>query len=75
MTDPAGAIAAPLATDPAVLRGLRRDRRTRRMASIEWFEAAYRVYLVGFLAVVAVLGLSSALGDEPVTASQAGLGP
>ena len=45
------------------------------MASIEWFEAAYRVYLVGFLAVVAVLGLSSALGDEPVTASQAGLGP
>jgi hypothetical protein len=70
VTDPADPIALPLATDPAVLRDLRRDRRSRRVASIEWFEAAYRVYLVGFLAVVAVLSLSSALGDEPVTASQ-----
>ncbi len=70
MSDSVPAFAELHVTDPAVLRDLRRDRRARRVAGIEWFEAAYRVYLVGFLAAAAVLGLSSALGDEPVTASQ-----
>jgi hypothetical protein len=60
----------PAPTDPAVLRALRKDRRKRRLRDIEWFEAAYRVYLVGFLACFAFLTISSALGDDPATAEQ-----
>jgi hypothetical protein len=74
VTDRAGdsetAPSDPFEVDVRVLRDLRRQRRRRRLADIEWFEAAYRVYLVGFLGVVAVLTLSSAIGDEPATASQ-----
>jgi hypothetical protein len=73
VTDPAGERAPvpdPFAVDVRVLRDLRRQRRRRRLADIEWFEAAYRVYLVGFLAAFTVLTVSSAIGDEAATASQ-----
>jgi hypothetical protein len=51
----------------AVLRDLRRDRRRRRVAGIEWFEALYRAYLTGGIGVIAVLFLSSAVGDDPLS--------
>ncbi len=56
---------------PDVLRDLRRDRRRRRLADIEWFDALYRAYLTGGLAILAVLFLSSAVGDEQL--SRAGI--
>jgi hypothetical protein len=52
---------------PAVLRDLRRDRRRRRVAGIEWFEALYRAYLTGGIGIMAVLFLSSAVGDDPLS--------
>jgi hypothetical protein len=56
------------AVDPHVLRDLRRERRRRRVADIEWFEALYRVYLVGFLGIFITLLVSSALGDGEASA-------
>ena len=50
-----------------VLRDLRRDRRRRRVAGIEWFEALYRAYLTGGIGIMAVLFLSSAIGDDPLS--------
>ena len=54
---------------PEVLRDLRRDRRRRRVAGIEWFEALYRAYLTGGIGIMAVLFLSSAVGDDPLSPS------
>jgi hypothetical protein len=51
----------------AVLRDLRRDRRRRRVAGIEWFEALYRAYLTGGIGIIAVLFLSSAVGDDQLS--------
>jgi hypothetical protein len=55
---------------PAVLRELRLARRRQRLADIHWVDAAYRVYMVGLFALVAVLFASSAIGDQRLTASQ-----
>lgn len=49
------------------LRALRRGRRSKRVAEIEWFEAAYRVYLTAIVGVVAILLVSSWLGDQPAS--------
>jgi hypothetical protein len=51
-----------------VLRDLRHDRRRRRLADIEWFEALYRAYLTGGIGILVVLTLSSALGNNEVSA-------
>ena len=68
MSDPTPAPHADtIEVSPAVLRDLRRDRRRRRVAGIEWFEALYRVYLTGGIGVIAVLFLSSAVGDDPLS--------
>jgi hypothetical protein len=49
------------------LTDLRRTRRTRRLGDVEWFDLAYRVYLVALLGGGAVVVLSGYVGDEPVT--------
>ena len=58
-----------IVVSPLVLRDLRRQRRKRRLAGIEWFDALYRAYLTGGIGIVVVLFLSSAVGAEQVTAS------
>lgn len=59
--------------DPHVeaLRDLRRTRQRKRLGDIEWFDAAYRVYMVALFGGGGVLWLSSAIGDEPVSAATA----
>lgn len=52
------------------LHELRRTRRRNRLADLEWFEAAYRVYLVAIVAGAAVLYLSDLIGDEPLSVAQ-----
>jgi hypothetical protein len=51
------------------LKDLRRARRTRRTAELEWFEVAYRVYLVAFVAGTVVFWASGFVEDTPVTAA------
>ncbi|HEX9259709.1 MAG TPA: hypothetical protein VF855_09250 [Acidimicrobiales bacterium] len=50
------------------LHELHRFRRRKRIANLEWFEAAYRVYLTAGLAIVVTLFVASALGDERASA-------
>jgi hypothetical protein len=64
-----GPHADTIVVSPSVLRDLRRERQRRRLAGIEWFEALYRAYLTGGIGLLIVLFLSSAVGDEQVTAS------
>ena len=53
------------------LRELRRKRQLNRLGSLDWFDAAYRVYLFGGFGGGGVLWLSSSLGDADVSASSA----
>src|SRR5690242_3567554 len=55
-------------TPEQVLAELRRERQRRRLANIEWFEAAYRVYLTAIVAVVVVLFASNIVGDGKLDA-------
>jgi hypothetical protein len=52
-----------------VLYDLRRRRKRHRLGDIEWFDAAYRVYLVALFGGGTVLWISSAIGDETVSAN------
>jgi hypothetical protein len=52
-----------------VLHELRRRRKSRRLGDIEWFDAAYRVYLIGLFGGGTVLWISSSIGDTTVSAS------
>lgn len=54
-----------------VVRELRRTRRVRRLGELEWFELAYRAYLVGLVGGFVILWLSGLVPDEPVTAGNA----
>ena len=58
-------------TDPAyrALRDLRRKRQLHRLGNIEWFDAAYRVYLLGFFGGGTILWISSSVKDGTVAAS------
>lgn len=51
--------------DPAyaALRRLRRTRQLHRLGNIEWFDAAYRVYLVGLFGGGSILWISSSVKD------------
>jgi hypothetical protein len=51
-----------------VLVDLRRRRKSRRLADIEWFDAAYRVYLIGLFGGGTVLWISSSITDTSVSA-------
>lgn len=52
-----------------VLHDLRRRRKRHRLGDIEWFDAAYRVYLVALFGGGSVLWVSSSIGDKTVSAS------
>jgi len=55
-------------TAPHVLHDLRRTRRRNRVAELEWFEVAYRVYLVALGGGGLVLWLSHTVQDGPLGA-------
>lgn len=61
---------ATVADPRSVLDDLRRARRRTRMGEIHWIDALYKAYLTAFLAGVAVLFLSGAVGDAELTAAQ-----
>ena len=54
----------------SVVHELRRTRRVRRLGDLEWFEVAYRVYLVALVGGGVVLWLSGLVGDEPASPAQ-----
>ena len=58
-------------THYGALRSLRRTRQLHRLGNIEWFEAAYRVYLMGFFGGGGVIWLSSSVTDSEVSATTA----
>ncbi|MBI4883526.1 MAG: hypothetical protein HY826_05665 [Actinobacteria bacterium] len=51
------------------LRALRRTRQRHRLGNIEWFDAAYRAYLVGLFGGGSVLWISSSVHDEALGAA------
>ncbi len=53
------------------LRAMRRTRQRHRLGNIEWFDAAYRAYLVGVFGGGSVLWISSSVHDETVSAASA----
>ena len=55
----------------SALRHLRRTRQLHRLGNIEWFEAAYRVYLLGIFGGGTILWISSSIKDEEVAVSTA----
>lgn len=61
----------PVSTGAAALRALRSTRQRRRLGDFEWFDAAYRAYLVALFGGGGVLWLSSALGNRPAQGSTA----
>lgn len=46
---------------------LRRRRRRRRTEELEWFEVAYRVYMIAIVGIVVVVWLSGVVQDEPLS--------
>jgi hypothetical protein len=64
-------VAATLALDSslAAVQDLRRTRRRKRVAEIDWLDAAYHAYVAGIVGTVVVLFLSSLVGDHELTAS------
>lgn len=50
---------------------LRKTRRHNRLANVHWIDALYRVYIVGFLGVIAIAIGADRLPGEPVTEAQA----
>lgn len=52
------------------LREMRTDRRRRRVAEIEWFDALYRVYLAALIGGFVAIFLSEQVNDAPFTATQ-----
>ncbi len=53
------------------LRAMRRTRQRHRLGNIEWFDAAYRAYLVGLFGGGSVLWISSSVHDATISASSA----
>jgi len=53
------------------LHDLRRARRRNRLAHVHWIDALYRVYVVGFVGVLAVAFGSGQLPGEELTAAEA----
>ena len=58
-------------TSYGALRQLRRTRQLHRLGNIEWFEAAYRVYLLGIFGGGSVLWISSSVKDTTVSPTEA----
>lgn len=53
------------------LRAMRRTRQLHRLGNIEWFEAAYRAYLVGIFGGGSVLWISSSIHDTTISVASA----
>lgn len=51
----------------AALHDMRRTRRRHRLGELEWFDAAYKVYLAALFGGGTVLWVSSSIPDEPVS--------
>jgi hypothetical protein len=66
--DPAPAHTPSIGVD--ALREMRATRQRHRLGDLEWFDAAYRVYLVALFGGGGVLWLSGVVGDTPVTPSE-----
>jgi hypothetical protein len=58
-------------TGNAALRALRAKRKLNRLGEVEWFDAAYKVYVAALFGGIALLWLSDLVGDQPLTAAQA----
>jgi hypothetical protein len=58
-------------TGNAALRALRAKRKLNRLGEVEWFDAAYKVYVAALFGGIALLWLSDLVGDQPLTATQA----
>lgn len=72
MTDAAtGPAPGPVATGARALRELRARRLRNRLGEVEWFDAAYKVYVAALFGGIALLWISDLVGDEPLDAAQA----
>lgn len=58
----------PVSTGAAALVALRRARQRRRLGELDWFEVAYRVYLMGGFGGGAVLWISASIHDRTAEA-------
>jgi hypothetical protein len=61
----------PPSTGTKAMYALRARRKRNRLGDIEWFDAAYRVYVVGLFGLIALAWLSDLVGDAELSASQA----
>ena len=57
-------------TGLAALPELRAQRRKNRIAKLDWFEAAYRAYLTGFVGILLILWVSGLIGGNKVTSQE-----
>ena len=62
---------ASVTTGVAAMHELRATRQRHRLGDIEWFDAAYKVYVVGLFGGIVLLWLSDLVGDEALSAAQA----
>ena len=58
-------------TGIAAVRALRARRQRNRLGDMEWFDAAYRVYVVGLFGLIALGWLSDLVGDAELSAAAA----
>ena len=63
----------PDGVGPEALVALRRARQRRRLGELDWFEVAYRVYLMGGFGGGAVLWISASIHDRTVDADTVAL--
>ncbi len=62
---------APPSVGAAALKALRATRKRRRLGEVEWFDAAYKVYVVALFGGIALLWLSDLVGDDEVGVARA----
>ncbi len=60
-----------VSTGAAAMHALRATRKRHRLGDIEWFDAAYKVYVVGLFGGIVLLWLSDLVGDVELSADQA----
>ena len=61
----------PASTGVDALHEMRATRKRHRLGDIEWFDAAYKVYVVGLFGGIVLLWLSDLVGDSELSATQA----
>lgn len=71
MTDTLDLPVEPASTGLDALKALRRTRQLHRLGNLDWFEAAYRAYLLGIFGGGGVLWISSSIKDEAVSSDVA----